>query len=83
MIKSIIQLLMEHQGFVDTVFLSNTLKQPVSVLEREIRHIDTIYPRLLVIKEIFKDEKLLIEVKIANYANEIAKDLLNRKSDRW
>lgn len=82
MIKAIIQLLMEHQGFVDTIFLSNALKQPVSILEREIRHIDTIYPRLLVIKEISKDQKLIIEVKIANYANEIAKDLLHKKSNR-
>lgn len=76
MVKPILQLLMEHQGFVDIIFLSNVLKQPVSALEREIKRIDTMHPGLLEIKEVFKNQNPLLEVKIANYADEIARELL-------
>lgn len=76
MTKQIIQSLLENQGFTSSESLCNLLKQPLSVINREILVLNQKYPGLLVIKENCDKISSHLYVKIAPYGDHIARSLL-------
>ena len=76
MIKQIIRHLLENQGFVSSVSLCNLFRQPVSLIERELRELNHKYPDLLIIEKNNGTGPSTLHVKIAPEGEKVAKGLL-------
>ena len=76
MVKQIIQYLLENQGFVSSLSISNLLRQPIAVIEYEIHELNRKYPLLLTTTENDDEGPSMLCVKIAATGEQLAKSLL-------
>lgn len=74
MVKQIIQVLMEHRGAISSLQLSQTLQQPLSVIEDQLHALDRKYPELLLIN--YDSSLSFMLVKIAEGGEYAARMLL-------
>lgn len=76
MTKEIIQHLLENQGFVSSLSLSNLFRQPIGMIEWELKELHRKHPGLLSIDENIDGSPSTLNVKIAEFGEELARSLL-------
>lgn len=74
MVRQIIQVLMEHQGAISSLQLSQLLQQPLSVIEDQLQALDREYPELLLLN--YDSSLSLMMVKISGEGEDTARVLL-------
>lgn len=74
MVKYILQQLLEHQAYVSSGYLSIRLKQPLTVIEQELKALDNRYPGLLSLRYVPGKQEL--QVSIGEFGKEQAQQLL-------